>query len=217
DFLKAGAAALSSPLLIGGWRGDLLLAGTRAQSSEIFADRAREAGIDFVHFNGMSGERYYVETVGSGAALFDYDNDGDLDIFIVQGSMLGPGKTLADATVPPKGAVKGRLYRNDTVVNPDGTRTLKFTDVTQASGINASGYGMGVAAGDFNNDGWVDLYITNFGHNQMWRNNGDGTFTDVTQATGTDVPGWTVSAAFVDYDRDGWLDLFVGNYVNFDF
>jgi enediyne biosynthesis protein E4 len=215
DFLKAGAAALSGPLWVR--NSHSLLSAPSTQRPEIFTDKAREAGIDFVHFNGMSGERYYVETVGSGAAFFDYDNDGDLDIFIVQGSMLGPGKTLADATFPPKVPVKGRLYRNDTVMNPDGTRTLKFTDVTEASGINATGYGMGVAAGDFNNDGWVDLYIMNFGHNQMWRNNGDGTFRDVTQATGTDVGGWTVSAAFVDYDRDGWLDLFVGNYVNFDF
>jgi hypothetical protein len=187
--------------------------------AEIFTDRAREAGIDFAHFNGMSGKRYYVETVGSGAALFDYDNDGDLDIFIVQGNVLGPGKTLADAMFPPKGPLplKGRLFRNDTVLKPDGTRVLKFTDVTEESGINACGYGMGVTAGDFNNDGWVDLYVTNFGHNQLWRNNGDGTFTDVTQASGTDVLGWSVSAAFVDYDHDGWLDLFVGNYVNFDF
>jgi hypothetical protein len=186
---------------------------------EIFTDRAREAGIDFVNFNGMSGQHYYPEIVGSGAALFDYDNDGDLDIFLVQGCMLGPDKTLAEATIPPHGPLplRGRLYRNDTAVNPDGTRTLKFTDVTEESGIDAHGYGIGVAAGDFNNDGWVDLYITNFGHNQMWRNNGDGTFTNVTKQTGTDVPGWSVSAAFIDFDRDGWLDLFVGQYVNFSF
>jgi len=109
------------------------------------------------------------------------------------------------------------LFRNDSIRHADGTCTLKFTDVTEQSGIDAHGYGMGVAAADFNNDGWVDLYITNFGHNQMWRNNGDGTFTDVTRESGTDVPGWSCSAAFVDYDRDGWLDLFVGNYVDFRF
>src|SRR5262249_10827481 len=151
---------------------------------------------------------YYPEIAGSGEALFDYDDDGDLDIFIVQGCMLGPEKTLAEAKFPPRSPsdLKGRLFRNDCSVNPDGSRTLKFTDVTAECGIDAHGYGMGVAAADFNNDGWVDwvdLYITNFGHNQMWRNNGDGTFTDVTKETGTDVTGWSVSAAFVDFDRDG--------------
>ncbi len=186
-------------------------------SGEIFTDRAKEAGLDFIHFNGMCGEHYYHEMVGPGAALFDYDNDGDLDVFILQGCMLGPHKVLADAWFPPQGPLRGRLFRNDTIVHPDGTRTLKFTDVTEQCGIDARGYGMGVTAGDFNNDGWVDIYISNFGHNQLWRNNGDGTFTDVTQSSGTDVQGWSVSAAFLDFDRDGWLDLFVGSYVDFRF
>lgn len=185
----------------------------------LFSDVARQVGIDFVHFNGMSGEHYYPEIMASGAALFDYDNDGDLDIFLVQGQMLGPGKTLDKAIFPPKGPLplRGRLYRNDSLTKPDGTRILKFTDVTEQSGIDARGYGMGVAAGDYNNDGWVDLYVCNMGRNQMWRNNGNGTFTDVSELTHTDDPGWTVCAAFVDYDRDGWLDLFVGNYVEFSF
>lgn len=189
------------------------------QNQGIFSDRAEELGIDFVHFNGMTGHHYYAEMVGSGAALFDYDNDGDLDILIVQGSSLGPGETMADALFPLHGPrpPKARLFRNDLVVNPDGTRTINFTDVTGQCGIDAQGYGMGVAVGDYNNDGWPDVYITSFGHNQMWRNNGDGTFTNVTQETGTDVPGWSVSAAFVDFDRDGWLDLFVGQYVDFSF
>src|SRR5919204_2919435 len=94
-------------------------------------------------------------------------------------------------------------------------RTLRFTDVTESSGITARGYGMGVATGDFNNDGCVDLYVTNLGSNQLFRNNCDGTFTDVTKASGTESPGWSVSAAFVDVDRDGWLDLFVGHYLNY--
>jgi hypothetical protein len=112
--------------------------------------------------------------------------------------------------------LKGRLFRNDLQVKPDGTRTLHFTDVTEPSGIDAHGYGMGVAAADFNNDGCVDLYLTNFGRNQLFRNNCDGTFTDVSKESGTDFSGWSVSAAFLDYDRDGWLDLYVGNYVDWD-
>jgi enediyne biosynthesis protein E4 len=209
DFVKVGmAAALSRPGLV---------CAAPSAADEIFTDRAKEAGIDFVHFNGMSGAHYYPEVIGSGAALFDYDNDGDLDIFIVQGNMLGPNKGLGQALFQPQLPLRGRLYRNDSIRHADGTVTLKFVDVTEESGIRAAGYGMGVAAADFNNDGWVDLYVTNFGHNQMWRNNGDGTFTDVTQESGTDVPGWSCSAAFVDYDRDGWLDLFVGSYVDFRF
>src|SRR5271169_310617 len=131
--------------------------------------------------------------------------------------MLGPSKEQSQPTFRPQLPLRGRLYRNDSIRHADGSCTLKFVDDTEESGIKAHGYGMGVAAADFNNDGLVDLYITNFGHNQLWRNNGDGTFTDVTLESGTDVPGWSCSAAFVDYDRDGWLDLFVGNYVDFRF
>ncbi|MGC1416677.1 MAG: CRTAC1 family protein [Candidatus Acidiferrum sp.] len=165
----------------------------------------------------MSGEHYYPEVMGSGVALFDYDNDGDLDIFFVQGSLLGPNPDPNQTLFRPQLPLRGKLYRNDSIRHADGSVTLKFVDVTEESGIRAVGYGMGVAAGDFNNDGWVDLYITNFGHNQLWRNNGDGTFTDVTAQSGTGVPGWSSSAAFVDFDRDGWLDLFVCNYVDFRF
>lgn len=193
--------------------------GKLIQKPAIFSDRAKEVGINFAHFNGMTGRHYYPEMVGSGAALLDYDNDGDLDILIVQGSSLGPGATLADALFPPgdRRPPKARLFRNDLVVNPDGTRAIKFTDTTDISAIDANDYGMGVAAGDYNNDGWVDVYLTKLGHNQMWRNNGNGTFANVTKETGTDVSGWSVSAAFLDFDRDGWLDLFVGQYVNFSF
>ena len=190
-----------------------------SSSTRIFLDRAQDVGIDFVHFNGMSGEHYFCEMMGAGGAVFDYDNDGDLDLYLVQGHMLGPEKTLSDAVFSPPDSrpLTDRLYRNDLHVEADGRRRLRFTDVTEGSGIQAPGYGMGVATGDFNNDGWTDLYVTNFGSNQMFRNNGDGTFTDVTGATGTDDPRWSVSAAFLDYDRDGWLDLYVGNYVNFSF
>jgi hypothetical protein len=183
---------------------------------EWFVDRATESGLRFTYFNGMSGEFYYPEMLPGGVALLDYDNDGDLDVFFVQGQMLG-GKTLSDATIPPASLpLKGRLFRNDLVVNPDGSRALHFTDVTEHSGIDTHGYSMGVAAADFNNDGCVDLYVTNLGRNQLFRNNCDGTFTDVSRQSGTDISGWSVSAAFVDYDRDGWLDLYVGNYVGWD-
>src|SRR5438034_3333210 len=152
-----------------------------------------------------------------GVALLDYDNDGDLDVFFVQGQMLGERKTLSQATIPPVSVpLRGQLFRNDLVVNPDGTHTLHFTDVTGQSGIDTHGYGMGVAAADFNNDGCVDLYVTNLGRNQLLRNNCDGTFTDISKQSRTDISGWSVSASFLDYDRDGWLDLYVGNYVVWD-
>ena len=107
------------------------------------------------------------------------------------------------------------MYRNDLAVQPDGTRRLRFTDVTDESGIDAPRYGMGVAAGDVDNDGRVDLYLTNLGPNQLFRNNGDGTFSDVSRRSGLDDAGWGVSASFVDYDQDGWLDLYLGNYVDY--
>ena len=184
----------------------------------IFSDGTEEAGLDFVHFNGMSGRFYYCEMVGGGGALLDYDNDGDLDLYVVQGHMLGEGELSGGANVSRAGpAPMDRLYRNDLVAAPGGTRRLRFTDVTASSGIRARGYGMGVAAADIDNDGWVDLYVMNFGPNQMFRNRGDGTFEDVTAKTGTGDGRWGVSAAFLDYDRDGWLDLFLGNYVDFRF
>ena len=184
-----------------------------SELSDWFTDQARQTGLDFVHFNGMSGKFYQPEIMAPGVALFDFDNDGDLDVYLVQGRMLGPGTPLIP---PPSGELEGRLYRNDLEIKPDGTHTLKFTDVTAHSGIHTRGYGMGVATGDIDNDGWIDLYITGFGGNQMFRNNGDGTFTDVSKYSGTDDPdSWGVSATFFDFDRDGWLDLFVGNYLNY--
>jgi hypothetical protein len=189
-------------------------AGSSTGSSDWFIDQAAAAGLDFTHFNGASGQFYYPEILPPGVALFDYDNDGDLDVYVVQGQMLGPGKSLTDALMPPNARslpLRGRLYRNDLQVHADGTRTLHFTDVTEQSGIDARQYGLGVAAGDYDNDGCVDLFLTNFGTNQLLHNNCDGTFTDVTKASGLlDKPGIAVSAAFLDYDRDGLLDLYVG-------
>ncbi len=185
---------------------------TGAAEEDWFTDQAAAVGLDFVHFNGMSGQFYQPEIMGPGVAMFDYDNDGDLDVYLVQGQMLGTGTPLLP--LPDGRPLTDRLYRNDMEAHQDGS-PLQFTDVTQESGIVPRGYGMGVATGDIDNDGWVDLYLTGFGRNQMFRNNGDGTFSDVSSETGTDDPSvWGVSASFLDFDRDGWLDLFVGTYLD---
>jgi hypothetical protein len=138
--------------------------------------------------------------------MFDYDGDGDLDVFLIQGRMLGkpPGSTRAAPTV----SLESRLFRNDL----DVSRTLRFVDVTRESGIHVQGYPMGAAAADFDNDGCVDLFVTGFGRNQLFRNSCSGMFTDVWKDAGGD---WAVSASFLDFDRDGWLDLYVGNYVQY--
>jgi enediyne biosynthesis protein E4 len=185
-----------------------------APAEPFFSERASAAGIDFVHFNGMSGEYYYPEIMAPGVGLFDYDNDGDLDLYLVQSQMLGKEKTTKDALFPPKGPLKDRLYRNDLSVAADGKRTLHFTDVTEQAGIDLQTYGMGVAAADVDNDGFVDIYRTGLTEGVLLHNNGNGTFSDVTARTGAgNKGGWGVSSSFVDIDRDGWLDLFVGNYL----
>jgi hypothetical protein len=183
----------------------------------IFIDVAETSGLDFVHFNGMTGELFYNEMMGGGVALFDYDNDGDLDVYLTQGNRQGDGTPMADPRHPDKQnePLIDRLYRNDLEIAADGTRVLHFTDVTKQSGIHSDGYGMGAATGDYDNDGWVDLYVTNFGPNILLRNRGDGTFEDVTETTGTGDRNWTIGATFFDFDRDGWLDLFSGNYLEF--
>jgi hypothetical protein len=165
----------------------------------------------------MSDQFYLVENLGGGAALFDWDGDGDLDLYLTQGRILGEGKTLADAAFPPEPGTPptGRLYRNDLSPGPDGQPQVRFTDITEATGLKADGYGMGVTTGDYDNDGRLDLFMTNLGGTRLWRNNPDGTFTDVTERAGVGGGHLSVSAAFVDFDRDGWLDLYVAEYVDF--
>lgn len=185
---------------------------------EVFSEWASAWGLNFHHFNGMTGAFYIVEEMAPGCALFDYDNDGDLDALIVQGQLLGPGKTMSDAVFPVKDGrvLTTQLFRNDLVIENGRTRAV-FVDVSQAAGIQTKGYSIGVAVADIDNDGWLDFYLTQFGDNQLWHNQGDGTFRDITLSSGTGDPLFSVSASFVDYDRDGLLDLYVANYVKFTF
>jgi hypothetical protein len=184
--------------------------GAALPDTDLFVDATDGSGLSLVHFNGMAGQFLFPEVMTPGIAVFDFDNDGDLDVFALQGKMLG-NTPVSRALVPPAGPLKGRLFRNDTAAGAP----VRFTDVTEASGIVADGYGMGAAAGDVNNDGCVDLYVTNLGPGTLFRNRCDGTFVDDTARTGTASSGWGVSASFLDYDRDGWLDLFVAHYLNY--
>jgi hypothetical protein len=178
-------------------------------AGDLFIDATEGSGLAFIHFNGMTGQFLYPEVMAPGVVLLDYDNDDDLDVFAVQGRMLG-NQPVARALISPQSA-QGRLFRNDGV----GDGRVRFTDVTEISGIRADGYGMGGAVGDVDNDGCVDLYVTNLGPGKLFRNRCDGTFTDDTARSGVASPGWGVSASFVDIDRDGWLDLFVAHYLNY--
>lgn len=165
-----------------------------------FIDATAEAGIQFLHRNGAKGDYHLPEQLGAGGAFFDYDNDGDLDLYLVNSGDL-----------PDEGhesTVTSALYRN----NGDCT----FTDITSEAGADNKGnYGVGAACGDYDNDGDPDLYVTNFGANVLYRNNGDGSFTNVTETAGVGDPMWGSSATFLDYDRDGNLDLYVVNYLRY--
>ena len=176
----------------------------------LFIDAAQPTGLDFTHVNGASGRFYIVEEMGAGVALFDYDNDGDLDVFLVQGGPL-PDTAAGGLKARPT----SRLFRNDLTRDASGKPHIHFTDVTARAGVGLRGYGMGATVGDYDNDGDLDLFVTTFGPDTLYRNNGDGTFTDVTTAAGVSDDRWSTSATFFDYDRDGDLDLFVGNYLDF--
>ncbi len=172
----------------------------------LFVESSAAAGLAFTHVNGAAGRHYMPELMGSGVALFDYDNDGDLDVFLVQGAALEGSTGPAQAS--------SRLFRND-LVTTGGRVTIQFTDVTDRAGVGLRAYGMGTAVGDWDGDGDLDLLVTSFGPETLFRNNGDGTFADVTAQSGVGDPLWSTSAAFFDYDRDGDLDLFVANYLDF--
>jgi hypothetical protein len=187
-------------------------AGVAKSAKEPFVDATEATEGRFVHVNGMSGNFYFSEIIGSGVALLDYDADGWLDLLVLQGTALAPDDDTVSAS---KGACSARLFRS--VPDQAANGTPKFVDVTEKARLCSRGYGMGIASGDFDNDGFVDVFITHFAApNQLFRNNGDGTFTEVTRNAG--VAGsraWGSSATFFDYDRDGWLDLYVANYVGY--
>ena len=170
----------------------------QSDSNVRFVDITESAGIHFTHLSSPD-KKYIPESMSGGVALFDYDNDGWLDIYFTN--------SLTVSTAANPKSSRSALYRN----NRDGT----FTDVTEGSGLEYPGWAMGVVAADYDGDGFQDLYVTCLGPNHLYHNNGDGTFGDVTAKAGVDDPRWSAGAAFGDYDRDGALDLFVANYVDF--
>ncbi len=182
-------------------------------SSPLFREAAAETGLKFEYFIGASGEYYLAEINGGGVALFDYDGDGDLDVYFPQGQMLDPHLRPEDSRFPPpKSHWPGnRLFRNELV--PEGE--LRFRDVTDEAGVGYRGYCVGATVGDYDADGDPDLYVTCFGPNVLYRNNGDGTFTDITDQAGVNDSRYSTGATFFDYDKDGDLDLYVLNYVDF--
>src|SRR6266436_1624585 len=208
SLLSAGAAAQTGPRSV-------LPAVGPAQSATSPSDAAKltdvtsALNINFEYVASHTSRKYLIETMGSGVALFDYDNDGRLDIFVVNGAPLSD--PTPKGTIPQKTGPKdwNRLFHQ----KRDGT----FEDVTEKAGLQGVGYGMGVAVGDYDNDGFEDLFVTAYGGNKLYHNNGDGTFTDVTEKAGVSGSGWSTSAAWVDLDGDGLLDLVVLRYVQWDF
>jgi hypothetical protein len=187
--------------------------GNAASVPEVqFTDISEQIRIDFTQESSATSNKYLIETMGGGVALLDYDNDGRLDIFFINGARLED--PMPEGKLPDKSDRKywNRLYHQ----NADGT----FTDVTERGGVTGASqgfYGMGVAVGDYDNDGFEDIYVTGYGGNILYHNNGNGTFTDVTQKAGVAASGWSASAGFFDYDNDGKLDLFVTRYLDWSF
>jgi len=183
--------------------------GPQAKSPVLFSDVRTSTKIDFKHFGSPTSKKFLLETMGAGVAMFDYNNDGRMDLFFTNGALLRE-EIPADA-FPEKSDPRfwNRLYEQQA----DGT----FQDVTEKSRLKGDGYSMGVAVGDFNNDGFEDLYVTGYGQNHLYQNGGNGVFTDVTQELGVGGGGWSTSAGWFDFDRDGRLDLFVARYLTWDF
>jgi hypothetical protein len=179
------------------------------KSAGLFVDVTAAKGLNFRYLSSHTSKKYLLETMGPGVALFDYDNDGRLDIFLVNGAPLGD--PTPKGTIPQKTGPQywNRLYHQ----KPDGT----FEDVTEKAGLQGKGYGMGAAVGDYDNDGYEDLYVTAYGGNRLYHNNGDGSFADVTEKSGTGGDGWSTSAAWIDLDGDGLLDLVAVRYLQWDF
>lgn len=202
--LTRGALVGLGLLLCTAWT--CCLYGQEQGRSVVFKSATEAAGIEFTHTFGDSEMSSILEATGPGCALFDYDSDGHIDLYLVNGNRVAGIHAAAESADGDRPTNK--LFRN----NGDGT----FSDVTQSAGVGDTGYGMGAVAADYDNDGHIDLYVCNYGHNRLYRNNGDGTFSDLAEHAGVVCPEWSVHAAFFDYDRDGLLDLYVGNYLDFD-
>ena len=181
----------------------------QAQSPVSFVDITSLIGVDFRHAASFTSSKYLLEAMGGGVAMFDYDNDDRMDLFFTNGAALKDPMTKTEMPDKTDRKYWNRLYRQ----KPDGT----FADVTEAAGVKGSGYSMGVAAADYDNDGFTDLFVTAYRGNCLYRNRGDGTFADVTKKAGVEGAGWSASAGWLDYDRDGRLDLFVARYLDWNF
>lgn len=173
-----------------------------ARQLPIFVDVTKEVGINFRHNNGKTEHKHVIETMGSGAVFFDYNSDGNVDLYLVNSGPV-PVKGVSEQTKRETGA--NVLYRND--------GNGKFTDVTDSAGVGDIGYGMGASAGDIDNDGDLDLYVCNYEQDSLYLNNGDGTFKNITESAGIDNTLWSIAVVFLDYDLDGDLDMFVVNYL----
>src|ERR1041385_2007725 len=184
-------------------------AGPQAPSPVTFTNITAQSGVNFTHAAAKTPQKYLLETMGGGVAIFDYNNDGRMDLFFTNGAALKQPMSKDD--LPDKSQPKywNRLFQQQ----PDGT----FTDVTERAGLKGAGYSMGVAAADYDNDGFVDLFVTGYKADRLYHNNGDGTYTDVTSKLPKLTEGWSTSAGWFDYDHDGRLDLFIARYMDWDF
>lgn len=183
--------------------------GPKGPSPVTFTDIVAQTKINFRHQASPTSAKYLLETMGGGVAMFDYDNDGRMDLFFTNGAAIKDSMTKNATPDKTEPRFWNRLYHQ----RVDGT----FQDVTEHAALKGTGYSMGCATGDYDNDGYVDLYVSGYGENQLYHNNGDGTFKDVTQKAGVRAGGWSTSAGWIDYDRDGRLDLFVARYLDWDF